>query len=90
MSSKKSETHLFHLCLLIFGGLSDGTGIIRLFYSFGWPGGSFQSDFRAIGFSGLDNIAMLPPGNYSFGLIALGLICMVLANATAWEETDGY
>lgn len=90
MSSKKNDFHWVHLFLLIFGGLSVGTGIVRLYYSFGWPGGTFQSDFAAIGFSGLDNIHLLPPGDYSIALIAIGLCCMVLANATAWQETDGY
>ena len=70
-------------------GLSVGTGLINLIWSFGWSGGTFQSDYAAIGFSGIDNIEFLPSSEFAAPLIAIGVCLMVLANATAWQETEG-
>ncbi|MCB9664295.1 MAG: hypothetical protein H6732_09290 [Alphaproteobacteria bacterium] len=79
-----------HVALLIAGGLSLGTGILFLIDSFGWAGGEFNKDFAQIGFSGLDDISLLPASQISFPLIVIGAICLIVANATAWKQTDGY
>lgn len=85
-----TELHPMHFGLLLFGGLCFGTGVINLYYAFGWPGGDMNTDFSQIGFSGIDNIELLPPGDLALPLIAIGGLCLVIANATAWKETDGY
>jgi hypothetical protein len=86
----KSETHLFHLVLLIGGGLCLATGILNLYYSFGWIGGDMNSNFAQIGFSGIDNISPLPMADFAIPMVAVGAAMMVFANAIAWRETDGY
>ncbi len=82
--------HGLHLALLLIGGLMAGTGLLNLYYSFGWVGGDFNSDFSQIGFSALDNIGLLPTSTWSIPLLVVGALMMILANATAWKETDGY
>lgn len=82
------------VALLIFGGLSLGTGILFLIDSFGGKSGDevieYNKAFTEIGFSGLDNIALLPASQISFPLIVIGAICLIVANANAWKQTDGY
>jgi len=86
----KNELHLFHLVLLIGGGLCFGTGVLNLYYSFGWIGGDMNSNFAQIGFSGIDNISALPMADFAIPLVAIGAIMMVFGNAIAWRETGGY
>jgi hypothetical protein len=86
----KSELHPMHLLLFLGGGLSLGMGILNLYYSFGSVHGDINSNLTAIGFSGLDNISMLPSSNLSIPLIGIGALCLIFANATAWRDTDGY
>jgi hypothetical protein len=90
MSEPRNETHPLHFSLLMFGGLCLGTGLLNLYYSFGWHGGDMNSDFVQIGFSGLDNIALKPTADFAIPLVVVGAICLIFANATAWRETDGY
>lgn len=90
MSEPKNDSNTFHLGLLIVGGLCLGTGILNLIDSFGWTGGGFNSNFALIGFHGLDNISLLPASSFSIPLVVVGAIMLVIANATAWRETDGY
>lgn len=90
MSEPKSELHAFHLALLIFGGLCAGFGVVNLYYSFGWAGGDLNSNHALVGFSGLDNIGLLPSSSLAIPAVVIGALCMIIANATAWKETDGY
>jgi hypothetical protein len=86
----QNDLNLLHLFLLIFGGLLAGTGILNLYYAFGWTGGDLNSSVELVGFSGLDNIGLLPGGELYIGLVVAGALCMIGANATAWRKTDGY
>ncbi len=79
-----------HLVLLIAGGLCLGTGIINLYYSFGWVGGPMNSNFAMVGFDGFDEISLLPGSQMAIPMIVVGALCMIFANATAWKKTDGY
>lgn len=93
------SANLVHLGLIIGGGLSVGVGILNLYWGFGHvPAGvsesaqriAFSDDFTAVGFSGLDNINILSSAHIAVPLIALGLVMMIGANATAWRRTGGY
>lgn len=86
----RSELHPLHLFLIPAGGLILGAGVLNLYYSFGWVGGDMNSDLAQIGFNGLDNIAALPMSSISIPLIAVGALMLIIANVTAWRETDGY
>lgn len=86
----KDQPNGFHLGLLIAGGLLLGTGIVHLITSFGWEGGGFNSNFALIGFHGLDNISVLPDAQFSVPLVVIGALLLIIANATAWKQTDGY
>jgi hypothetical protein len=88
--TSQNDWHPFHFALLIVGGLSLGTGIINLYYSFGWTGGDLNSNLRLVGFSGLDNIGALPDSSFAVPLVVIGGLCLILANANAWRHTDGY
>ena len=88
-SPSKSPNWKFILLYLVGGGCL-GSGLLFLYWSFGWESGPLNSDFAAIGFSGLDNIAFLDSSNFSIGLVICGLLCLVVANMDAWKETDGY
>jgi|JI7StandDraft_1071085.scaffolds.fasta_scaffold1113343_1 hypothetical protein len=90
MSEPTDETYALHLGLYLFGGLSLGTGLLFLWYSFGWLGGDMNSDFEQIGFSGLDDISLLSTGEYAIPLVVIGALCLIFANATAWRKTGGY
>ena len=79
-----------YVLLYIFGGASLGTGILNLYWSFGNGDTPLNSDFAAVGFSGLDNIALLDNFDFAIPLIVAGLACLVIANMNAWKETDGY
>lgn len=88
--SDTRDTHPFHLVMLLGGGLTLGTGLINLYYSFGWTGGDFNSNFELVGFSGLDEIGLLSTSTLSIPLVVVGALMLVVANATAWKETGGY
>ena len=83
--------HPLHLGLFLAGGASLGTGILFLFWSFGWETGQpLNSDFAQIGFNGLDNISLLQGGEIAVAMVVVGLVCLIFGNATAWKETGGY
>lgn len=85
-----SGLHPLHLALYLVGGGSLGTGLMLLYWAFGWEGGSLNSDFSYIGFSALDNIALQSGAEIAVALVVVGLVCLVFGNATAWRETGGY
>jgi len=83
--------HPLHLALFLVGGACLGSGIISLYGSFGWAGGAdLNGDFAQIGFSALDNLALLPGAEVAVVLVVIGLVCLIYGNATAWRETGGY
>ena len=86
----KNDLNAMHLLLLIAGGLLLGTGLLNLYYAFGWEGGDLNSNYALTGFSALDDIGLLPGGEFSISLVVVGALCMIIANATAWRRTDGY
>jgi hypothetical protein len=90
MSENNKDLYPLHLLLLLGGGLCLGTGILMLYDSFGWHGGDLNSNFAAIGFSGLDNISLLDRSEIAIPLVTIGALALIFANATAWRETDGY
>jgi hypothetical protein len=79
-----------HFALFILGGLCVGTGLLSLYWSFGWEGGALNSNYSLIGFDGLDNISALDPSDYSIPLVVIGIACLVYGNAIAWRYTGGY
>lgn len=86
----KNDVNAMHLLLLIAGGLLLGTGLLNLYYAFGWTGGDLNSNFELTGFSALDNIGLLPGAEFHIALVVAGALCMIIANATAWRRTGGY
>lgn len=90
------DGNIVYLFGLIGGGLLLGTGIVGLFYSFGFDAGQesyrtpLNSDLTAVGFSGLDNIGLLSIGEFSIGLVVAGILTMVVLNSGAWKSTGGY
>ena len=84
------EPNTMYIGGLLASGLMIGFGIVHLYFSFGWEGGPLNQDFGGVGFSGLDNLSLLPASNYSIGMIVAGVIDMVWLNANAWKRTDGY
>lgn len=93
MSEKKTtegEGSLVYLVGLLIGGLTLGFGIRSLYWSFGVPDTALNQDLAGMGFTGLDNLSLLPAANYSIGMIVLGVIVMVALNNFAWRYTDGY
>ncbi len=90
------DGNIVYLFGLIGAGVLLGTGIVGLFYSFGFDAGQesyrtpLNTDFAQVGFSGLDNIGLLTAGEFSIGLVVAGLLIMVVLNASAWKSTGGY
>ena len=91
MTATPAEKPKFiYVLLYIFGGACLGTGILNLYWSFGNGDTPLNSDFAAVGFDGLDNIALLDNFDFAIPAIVAGLACLVIANMNAWKETDGY
>ena len=91
MSAEHTENpNYLHLVLYLAGGLCTGFGILNLYWSFGWLGGPLNSDFKKVGYTGLDNIELLSAADYSIWMIVFGVLLLVFANASAWRHTDGY
>jgi hypothetical protein len=90
------DGNVVYLFGLIGAGMLLGTGIVGLYYSFGFDAGqeSFRtpmnSNLTEVGFSGLDNIGLLTAGEFSIGLVFAGILAMVILNRTAWKSTGGY
>lgn len=89
-TSHASDPNLPYVFGLIGGGLSVGFGILSLWYSFGAPVGPMANHLGEVGFTGIDNLTLLPAGNYSIGFIVLGAVTMIALNAVAWRRTGGY
>lgn len=89
-SDENEQGNLVYLLGLLLGGFILGFGIISLYWSFGAPVGPLNQHLAAIGFSGLDNVGLLGPADYSIGCIVGGALMMVLLNASAWKRTGGY
>lgn len=87
---RNEQGNLFYLFGLLAAGLVLGFGLLSLLWSFGSPTGPINQDFATVGFTGNDDLWLLPPADYSFGLIVAGAMFMVLLNATAWKRTGGY
>lgn len=75
---------------LVPAGLLLGTGLLLLYYSYGWTVGPLNQHIGLAGFTGLDNLGPQPLIGASIGCIVLGLAMMVGLNANAWKHTDGY
>ncbi len=90
--SSDNDGNLVYVIGLIAGGLTLGFGVRSLYGSFGWPGGPLNGEgaFKSVGFSGIDNIALLPPADYSIGMVVAGVLVLVVLNASAWKRTGGY
>lgn len=85
-----TEGTLVYLVGLIAGGLVLGFGVVSLYFSFGWPETCLNCDLAQVGFTGIDNIKLLPAADYSIGLVVLGVLVLVALNAVAWRRTGGY
>ena len=85
-----TEGSLVYLVGLLAGGLVLGFGALSLYYSFGWPHDCLNCDLSQVGFTGMDNIKLLPAADYSIGLVVAGVLIMVALNAVAWRRTGGY
>ena len=84
------KPNFIYVLLYIFGGAFLGTGILNLYWSFGNHGQDLNSNYSAVGFSGLDNIHQLANFQFAVPMIVSGLALLVVANLNAWKETDGY
>jgi len=92
------QSQIIYMAGLILGGLVLGFGIVSLYYSFGREArfggvgevGTLNGQFANVGFTGLDNIAVLSAADYSIGMVVAGVAMLVLLNANAWKYTDGY
>ena len=84
------DPNILHFILLIGGGLCTGTGILNLYWSFGWEGADINANNAEIGFNGIDNFQLLAAADYAIPLLVVGLFSMIIANATAWKRTGGY
>jgi len=87
---RNEQGNLVYLISLLIAGIVLGFGLLSLLYSFGSPAGPLNQTFEVVGFSGVDDLWLLPPADYSIGLIVAGMMAMVLLNATAWKRTGGY
>lgn len=94
MTTSRDELHPIYLALFIIGGLCTGTGILNLWWSFGYADAPLTDNVSMhldkIGNTALDNIGLLETADFSIPLVIVGVACLVIANATAWKETDGY
>lgn len=86
----RDDVHPLHLGLFLVGGLCTGFGILSLAWSFGYEGGPVNQHLGEVGYTAMDNLSLLPAADYSIFLLVVGVCCLVIANATAWKETDGY
>jgi hypothetical protein len=85
------EGNLIYVVGMIAGGVILGFGIRSLYWSFGWAGHECMNcELDQVGYSGLDNLGLLPAADYSIGMVVAGLLVLVVLNAGAWRRTHGY
>jgi len=89
VDTNPSASRLYAIGLPL-GGLCLGYGIVNLYYSMGWDGGAMGQDFVGVGYSGIDNLGLLPAADYSFLFVAAGIAILVSLNRVAWRHTGGY
>lgn len=89
MEAREDVPYLY-IGLFIAGGLCVGTGIVNLYYAAGLPEGDINGHLDVVGFTALDNITRFPSASFALPLVLVGVCCLVIANITAWKETDGY
>lgn len=89
-SQNENESQIVYLVGLIAGGLILGFGIRSLYWSFGPTYECLNCDLATSGYTGLDNLTLLPAADYSIGLVVLGVLILVVLNAGAWRRTGGY
>lgn len=90
-SHTEPEGSLVYLVGLLAGGLILGFGLRSLYWSFGWREDScLNCDLTSVGFTGMDNVGLLPAADYSIGMVVMGVLVLVFLNATAWRRTGGY
>lgn len=88
--NNENEGNLVYLVGLLAGGLTLGFGIRSYYWSFGWEKDCLNCDFAGVGFSGIDNLGLLPAGYYSIGMVIAGVVVLVALNGFAWRYTNGY
>ena len=79
--------------MLVAGGLCVATGVLTLAADsggIGVGGGEVAEVISTLGYDGVDNIAIHSHGMIAVTLCIIGAAMMVIANAGAWKETDGY
>ncbi len=80
-----------HNLVLPLGGIITGSGVLTLLFGFeADTGGGLAQTFSQTGYTGLDQVGINSTGWMGIGMIAVGVLLMVGANATAWKKTDGY
>ena len=89
MEAREDVPYLY-IGLFIVGGLCVATGIVNLYDAFGVPEGAMNRNLNVVGFTALDNLDLLPSADFAIPFVLVGLCCLVIANVTAWKETDGY
>lgn len=89
-ANSESESGIVYLVGLLAGGLILGFGLRSLYWSFGPTYECLNCDLATSGFTGLDNLQLLPAADYSIGLVVLGVLILVVLNAGAWRRTGGY
>lgn len=87
---RNEQGNLIYTFGLPIAGVILGFGLLSLLWSFGSPAGPLNQTFEVVGWTGNDDLWLLPPADYSIGLIVAGMMAMVLLNATAWKRTGGY
>ena len=88
---KAEQSNLDYVVGMVSGGLVLGFGLRSLYWSFGWADGEcLNCDIARSGWTGIDNLGLLPAADYSIGLVVLGVMMLIVLNATAWRRTGGY
>jgi hypothetical protein len=93
-TTTEEDGGLLHIFLLLGGGLCIGFGVVNLYFAFGYEVDGervgLNQDLTSVGFSGLDNISRLAAADFAIPMIIVGVVLMIIANATAWKKTGGY
>lgn len=85
------DGNFVYLVAFLAGGLTLAFGIRSLYWSFGWAGQEcLNCALKDVGYTGIDNLGLLPSADYSIGLVVTGVLALVMLNAGAWRRTNGY